>query len=138
MAEDTAGQISVPTRRRAEVDWNRGAGGPQAAALPPVGPPTRALLDHLPAQAGGTILDLACGVGSPSFEAARRNPAARVLGVDRAEKLIDDARALAAAHAVTNAESSISTLVGHPGRSSGSCDDRSPGARQLCVRRQHA
>jgi hypothetical protein len=67
-----------------------------------------------------------------------RNPAARVLGVDRAEKLIDDARALAAAHAVTNAESSISTLVGHPGRSSGSCDDRSPRAHQLCVGRQRA
>jgi SAM-dependent methyltransferase len=110
MTKEATGRASAPTRRRAEVDWNRGAGGPQAAALPPVGPPTRALLDHLPAQAGGTILDLACGAGSPSFEAARRNPAARVLGVDRGDKLIDAARALALAHAVTNAEFEVMSL----------------------------
>jgi SAM-dependent methyltransferase len=110
MTKEATGRASAPTRRRAEVDWNRGAGGPQAAALPPVGPPTSALLGNLPAQAGGTILDLACGTGSPSFEAARRNPAARVLGVDRADKLIDAARGLAAAHAVTNAEFEVMSL----------------------------
>jgi SAM-dependent methyltransferase len=110
MTKEATGRAGAPTRRRAEVDWNRGAGGPQAAALPPVGPPTRALLDNLPAQAGGTILDLACGTGSPSFEAARRNPAARVLGVDRADKLIDAARALAAVHAVANAEFEVMSL----------------------------
>jgi len=103
MTQDTAGQASTPTRQRAEVDWNRGASGPQASALPPVGPPTNALLENLPAQADGLILDLACGTGSPAFEAARRNPGARVLGVDRADKLIDAARALAAAHQVGNA-----------------------------------
>lgn len=110
MTEDATRRTSAPARRRAEVDWNRGAGGPQTAALPPVGPPTHALLDHLPAQAGGTIIDLACGAGSPSFEAARRNPAARVLGVDRGDKLINDARALAAAHAVTYAEFEVMSL----------------------------
>jgi hypothetical protein len=36
--------------------------------LPPVGPPARALLGNLPAQADGLILDLACGTGSPAFE----------------------------------------------------------------------
>jgi SAM-dependent methyltransferase len=110
MTQEATRPVGAPTRRRAEVDWNRGAGGPQTAALPPVGPPTHALLDHLPPQAAGTILDLACGIGSPSFEAARRNPAARVLGVDRGDKLIDDARALAAAHAVTNAEFEVMSL----------------------------
>ncbi len=110
MAEDTTGQASVPTRQRAEVDWNRGADGPQAPALPPVGPPTRALLGNLPAQADGLILDLACGVGSPTFEAARQNPGARVLGVDRADKLIDTARALAAAHAIGNADFEVMSL----------------------------
>jgi SAM-dependent methyltransferase len=110
MAADTAGPISFPTRQRAEVDWNRGAAGPQAPSLPPVAPPTRALLDNLPAPEGGLILDLACGVGSPAFEAARRNPGARVLGVDRAEKLIDAARALAAAHAVGNADFEVMSL----------------------------
>jgi 2-polyprenyl-3-methyl-5-hydroxy-6-metoxy-1,4-benzoquinol methylase len=84
LPDDTTAATSAPTRQRAEVDWNRGAGGPQPAALPPAGPPTQALLGNLPTQAGGTILDLACGAGSPSLEAARRNPAARVLGVDRA------------------------------------------------------
>ena len=110
MAEGTAGPTGVPTRQRAEVDWNRGADGPQASALPPVGPPTRALLGNLPAQADGLILDLACGAGSPAFEAARRNPGARVLGVDRAEKLIGAARALAAAHAIGNASFEVMSL----------------------------
>jgi SAM-dependent methyltransferase len=109
MPADTARQTSVPTRQRAEVDWNRGAAGPQASALPPVGPPARALLANLPAQ-HGLILDLACGVGSPTFEAARRNPAARVLGVDRADKLIDAARALAAAHAIGNTDFEVMSL----------------------------
>jgi tRNA G46 methylase TrmB len=87
MPEDTAGPTSVPTRQRAEVDWNRGASGPQAPELPPVLPPARALLGNLPPQASGLILDLGCGVGSPAFEAARQNPEARVLGVDRANLL---------------------------------------------------
>ena len=112
MTGEATGRAGVPKRRRAEVDWNRGAGGPRAAALPPVGPPTRALLDRLPAQADGLILDLACGAGSPTFEAARRHPEARVLGVDRAEKLIDEARALAAALALTNAQFEVMSLDG--------------------------
>jgi SAM-dependent methyltransferase len=103
MARDTARQAGTPTRQRAEVDWDRGASGPQASELPPVGPPTNALLGNLPMEADGLILDLACGTGSPAFEAARRNPGARVMGVDRADKLIDAARALAAAHQVGNA-----------------------------------
>jgi SAM-dependent methyltransferase len=110
MPQDTTGRASTPARQRAEVDWNRGASGPQASALPPAGPPARALLGNLPAQAGGLILDLACGTGSPAFEVARRNPGARVLGVDRAGKLIGAARALAAAHAVGNAGFEVMSL----------------------------
>ena len=110
MPADTTGQDSVPTRQRAEVDWNAGAGGPQAPELPPVGPPARALLGNLPAQAGGLILDLACGVGSPAFEAARQHPGARVLGVDRAGKLIGTARAIAAAQAIGNAGFEVMSL----------------------------
>jgi SAM-dependent methyltransferase len=110
MAQDTAGQTGTPTRQHAEVDWNRGASGPQASALPPTGPPTDALLGNLPEQADGLILDLACGAGSPAFEAARRNPGSRVLGVDRAEKLIDAARALAAARAIGNASFEVMSL----------------------------
>jgi SAM-dependent methyltransferase len=110
LPEDTTAPTTAPTRQRAEVDWNRGANGPQPSALPPVDPPAHALLRNLPAQADGLILDLACGTGSPTFEAARRNPGARVLGVDRAAKLINDARALAAAHAVTNAEFEVMSL----------------------------
>lgn len=114
MADDIPAPIRAPVRQRAEVDWNRGADGQQASALPPVGPPTRALLENLPAQADGLILDLACGAGSPSFEAARRNPGARVLGVDRADKMIEAARAIAAAHAIGNADfeaMSLNTLT---------------------------
>jgi SAM-dependent methyltransferase len=110
MTQDTTGRPRVPTRRRAEVDWNRGADRPQASELPPVLPPTRALLGNLPAQADGLILDLGCGVGSPAFEAARQNPGARVLGVDGADKLIDTARALAAAHAIGNADFQVMSL----------------------------
>jgi len=110
MPQDTAGQAGVPARQRAEVDWNRWADGPQASALPPVIPSARALLGNLPAQAGGLILDLGCGLGSPTFEAARQNPGARVLGVDRANKLIDAARRLAAAHAIGNADFEVMSL----------------------------
>ena len=110
MAEDTAGQTSLPARQRAEVDWNRAADGPQASALPAVGPPARALLGNLPPLADGLIVDLGCGAGSPAFEAARRNPAARVLGVDRAGPLIDAARALAAAHAIGNVSFEVMSL----------------------------
>jgi len=110
MAQDIAGPTGFPTRQRAEVDWNSGASGPQASALPPVGPPTHALLGNLPAQAHGLILDLACGTGSPAFEAARRNPGARVLGVDRADTLINAARALAAAHAIGNVSFEVMSL----------------------------
>ncbi|MER5796355.1 class I SAM-dependent methyltransferase [Streptomyces sp. NPDC001980] len=85
--------------------------GPQTAMLPAVWPSHRALLDRLPAQTGGgLILDLACGVGSPTFEAAKQNPEARVLGVDRAGKLIDAARALAAAHGIGNVDFQVMPL----------------------------
>jgi len=68
----------------------------------PVGPPAQALLGKLPTLADGVILDLGCGTGSAAFEVARRNPAARVLGIDRAARLIEVAQALAATHAVGN------------------------------------
>ena len=110
MPQDTARQAGVPARQRAEVDWDRWADGPQAAELPPVMPSARALLGNLPPQADGLILDLACGLGSPTFEAARLNPGARVLGVDRAGKLIDAARALAAAHVIGNADFEVMSL----------------------------
>ena len=109
MPEDTAGQASTPVRQRAEVDWNRGASVP-ITELPFVVPPTRALLENLPAQAHGLILDLACGAGLPTFEAARQNPGARVLGVDRADDLISAARALAADHAIGNADFELMSL----------------------------
>jgi trans-aconitate methyltransferase len=110
MPDDTTERTGAPTRRHAEVDWNRGAAGQQASALPPVGPPARALLEYLPARADGLILDLACGAGSPTFEAARRNPGARVLGIDRADKLIGAARTLAAAYAIGNASFEVMSL----------------------------
>lgn len=110
MPQDIAGPTRVPTREREEVDWNSGARVQQRSELPPVGPPTRALLANLPAQADGLILDLACGIGSPTFEAARRNPGARVLGVDRAEKLIHAARALAAVHGIGNTDFEVMSL----------------------------
>ena len=110
MAQDTAGPTSVPTRQRAEVDWNRGASGPRAPELPPVLPPARALLGNLPPQSDGLILDLGCGVGSPTFEAAWRNPGARMLGVDRARQLIDAARTIAAAQGIGNVSFEVMSL----------------------------
>lgn len=71
---------------------------PRGGRRPP-GPMPR----RRPAQPGGLILDLACGAGSPTFEAARQHPQARVLGIDRAARLIDAARRLAADHAIGNA-----------------------------------
>jgi ubiquinone/menaquinone biosynthesis C-methylase UbiE len=110
MPQETAEQAGVPARQRAEVDWDRAADRPQASALPPLMPPARALLGNLPALAGGVILDLGCGLGSSTFQAARQNPGTRLLGVDRAGMLIGAARSLAAAHAIGNAEFEVMSL----------------------------
>ncbi|MCL2451011.1 MAG: class I SAM-dependent methyltransferase [Polyangiaceae bacterium] len=97
----------LPTRDRAEVDWNKRAGTKGLGLLRPA---TEAVLANLPPQAGGVVLDLACGLGSPTFEAARRNPGARVLGVDRADKVIAAARGLAAADGIENAQFEVMSL----------------------------
>src|SRR5262245_348178 len=82
VADDTAGPINIPSRKRGGR-LEQGRRGLQFTALPQVGPPTEALLENLPLQGDGLILDLACGVGSPTLEAARRNPAARKPAWDR-------------------------------------------------------
>lgn len=73
-------------------------------------PATDAILDKLPIQPDGLILDLACGLGTPTFDAARRNPGARVLGADRAEKVIEAARASPVAQRIENVGFEVMSL----------------------------
>jgi ubiquinone/menaquinone biosynthesis C-methylase UbiE len=72
--------------------------------LPHIHPVTLALLDHLPTPAAGeTVLDVACGTGEPGLTLARRAPAVRLLGVDRAEAMIAVARTKAERESLSNA-----------------------------------
>jgi len=53
---------------------------------------------------GDRVLDLACGIGDPSFQIAERvGTEGHVLGVDFSEAMIAGATALAAEHGITNA-----------------------------------
>ncbi len=81
--------------RRDERFW-RGSDALTRVALPP--PVLGAAIDalHPPVvaalAAGGTVLDVGCGYGTPTIAVARHLPAARVLGVDYNEPSVRHAR----------------------------------------------
>jgi SAM-dependent methyltransferase len=106
----TASHRDPLARQTAEAGWDRWSedAGPR---LPPAGPPTRALLGQLPCLPDhASIVDLACGLGVPTFEVARQHPDAGVLGVDSAARLIDTARATARAWSVPNVRFEVMSL----------------------------
>ena len=95
--------ISLPRRRKAEVDWRKAAGPGGDAALPATSPVVEAVLARLPMlPSDAVVLDLACGVGQPSFVLARDRPGVEVHGVDVTPALIDQARFKARENAVRN------------------------------------
>lgn len=74
------------------VDWGIGRYEVTAAQLEPA---ARALVDHAAPQPGEHVVDVGCGTGTAALLAAGRG--ARVTGVDPAARLLDVARAEAAA-----------------------------------------
>lgn len=92
----------MPRRETEEVEWERAAAA-AGTGIPPAAPSVTAILEHLPAlPAGSVVLDLACGIGQPSFVLAQEYPELEVLGVDVTAALINQARAIAARNAVRN------------------------------------
>ncbi len=71
-----------------------------------------ALFAALRLEAGGLLVDLACGPGSYSLEAARRYPALRVLALDLAADLVDGLRARAASAGLDNLRADVADLAG--------------------------
>ncbi|HOW45498.1 MAG TPA: class I SAM-dependent methyltransferase [Candidatus Aminicenantes bacterium] len=72
----------------------------------------RALFAALRLEAGGLLVDLACGPGSYSLEAARRFPALRVQALDMAADLVDGLRVRAAAEGLANLRADVADLAG--------------------------
>jgi ubiquinone/menaquinone biosynthesis C-methylase UbiE len=69
-----------------------------------IAPAHRALLEAARLWAGERVLDVACGTGLVSLQAAARvRPAGQVLGVDISERMVAEAAARATAHGVANA-----------------------------------
>jgi SAM-dependent methyltransferase len=92
----------MPKRSTAEVEWRR-SGAAADATLPTATPVVEAILERLPVlPAGSIVLDLACGVGQPSFVLAQDRPGVEVYGVDVTSAVIDQARLKARENAVRN------------------------------------
>lgn len=72
-------------------DWGNGSYELTAAQLEPV---ATEVIDEVEPVAGNSLLDLACGTGNASLEAASRG--AKVTGLDPATRLLDVARSRAA------------------------------------------
>ena len=67
-------------------------------------PITDALLERLPEiEDGALVLDVATGTGEPGLTLARRRPGLRVLGIDTAPAMVEEARRKAATEPVPNA-----------------------------------
>jgi SAM-dependent methyltransferase len=68
-------------------------------------PITDSMLRLVDLRPGDRVLDLACGVGNPALEIARRvGPDGHVLGLDLVEAMVKGARAVASENSVRNAE----------------------------------
>lgn len=74
------------------IDWSAGSYEDTAAELAPV---SEVVIDQADVSAGTVVVDLACGTGNAALLAAARG--ASVIGVDGAARLLEVARARAAA-----------------------------------------
>jgi ubiquinone/menaquinone biosynthesis C-methylase UbiE len=95
-------------RRRVRADWD-GSAAHWAQRQRQVGESASPVTDELIARArikpAHRVLDLACGVGGPTFRIAERvGPEGSVLGLDFSEKMIDGARDVCRQYGVTNVE----------------------------------
>jgi ubiquinone/menaquinone biosynthesis C-methylase UbiE len=68
------------------------------------------LFAEMPLGRGGDFLDLACGPGAYSLEAARRFPSARIHSFDLAPDLIEELRSQAAVAGRTNISAAVADI----------------------------
>jgi ubiquinone/menaquinone biosynthesis C-methylase UbiE len=72
----------------------------------------RRTIERLLLREGATVLDVCCGSGGSALPAAELvGPSGYVLGVDLAERLLDNARAKAEARALTNVQFRVGDLL---------------------------
>jgi ubiquinone/menaquinone biosynthesis C-methylase UbiE len=91
-------------RRVQRYGWDLAADDYEPLWGAQIAPAHHALLDAARLWAGERVLDVACGTGLVSLQAAARvRPAGQVLGVDISERMVAEAAARAAAHGAANA-----------------------------------
>jgi len=67
-------------------------------------PFAEAVLARISLPTNALVVDLACGLGRPGLDIAKRHPGVSVLGVDIAKDIIEQAREIASADGLTNIE----------------------------------
>lgn len=101
-----------------DENWNREGGETWAAHWEHFDRSLQAYQDRLAAAAavvdGEHVLDVGCGNGRSSREAARATPSGGVLGIDLSRPMLERARQLAAAEGLTNVEHVRGDAQVHP------------------------
>ncbi|WP_320066134.1 methyltransferase domain-containing protein [Micromonospora sp. RTGN7] len=99
---------SQAVRDQQRTEWTLCAGAwreYRANFVEPSRPITEAMLRLADPRPGDRVLDLACGVGNPAFDIARRvGGDGHVLGLDLVEAMVDGARAVAVELGLGNVE----------------------------------
>jgi ubiquinone/menaquinone biosynthesis C-methylase UbiE len=91
-------------RRVQRYGWDRAAADYEPLWKTQLAGAREALLSAAALAPGERVLDVACGTGLVTLPTARAvGPGGRVVGVDLSDRMVDAARALAAAHGVANA-----------------------------------
>ena len=109
--------LTDPAAIKAAATYNSAADHFDDAPLAFWGVYGQRTVDHLHLATGATVLDVGCATGASAIPAAEAvGPTGRVIGVDLAEKLLERARAKAAARHLTNVEFRLGdmTALGFP------------------------
>jgi SAM-dependent methyltransferase len=107
MSECTAGRI-IPAVSTTGIDWDEAADGwsKRADGIRELGMPVSAwMIDAAALHPGARLLELACGPGDTGFLAAELiQPGGTLMSSDSSERMLDVARARAAAQGIDNVE----------------------------------
>ena len=91
-------------RRVQRYGWDKASGCYEEFWQEQLRPARERLMEMAALKAGETVLDIACGTGLVSFEAADIiGPAGSVLGTDISERMVENATAIAAENRISNA-----------------------------------
>src|SRR5436853_2260910 len=92
-------------RRVQRYGWDKGSGWYEQYWREQLRPAQERLLAMADLQRGECVIDVACGTGLVTFDAARAvGPAGRVVGTDLSQEMIDRAAELARTHGLVHVE----------------------------------